>query len=325
MFRKAILLFVPSMLLLGLFAGAVQADSQSADQSQAGAAESQADTVASPSTDGALVPDKAGPREPDLTCQANDLGTGIYPPSAPKAANKGKFDLSFAPDTHGETTTVTGGAVLCGTDPEADKYYLDGVITYPNKGEIARCAGPKKLLNKNACKGGNLPDKAYTGSAVSFTYCSNPLCALSPELGPLTTQTHVAYDTAIHGNSEDTCGKVKAGTLIGCFRSYTPILFVAECGSDIIITKVGSKPYQLKMLQPKCWLSIDEAPFSSVYFTQIKSLTICRYANTAKNATKCGKDKTKWLNKNGSVAGPAPFSVDTTGIVQHAASNSSWS
>lgn len=149
--------------------------------------------------------------DPNKLCHAEynkageDLKPGVYPPSKDGAipANKGKFVLGTSPSKAGAVGEVTGGALICGTDPLAATpvFVKSAVISYPNRGEQVRCGRPGTSAQCDKVKP-YVADQTVTGSTQSDTLCmsTNPK-SLCNKLGGLPVQGVTSVTKVRHRSS----------------------------------------------------------------------------------------------------------------------------
>lgn len=232
-------------------------------------------------------------------CNNNALSKGIYPPSAPTSANKGKFDLSYSPTTAHADAEIDGGAILC--SGSSSVFYRAGRLTFPGRGETVRCAIPSTTGQCPA--GSSLANGLYSGFADVNAYCAATLC-FGAFIQNLITTTTVTYNTSGPGNGPNRCLPGTDTTIVACFESKATVAG-QPCGADIITRKPTGGKYNLTIYPTTC----GGIPDNQTYFTAINNLQLCKYAGSV-GGNACGADPANWMQRNGN-AGAWTVSLGT--------------
>lgn len=243
----------------------------------------------------------------DPGCNGNNWARGIYN----DAGQKGRFDLAFNPTTPNMPATITGGAILCGTNPGAPNnglFYVDGKIYLPNVGEYARCANPTNV--SAYCNGQqnagyvDLADGRYAGNATVDSYCKGGLftvCLGGMQVDNQAARTYVDYNTndGYTGGSGNRC----TTSAYACYETRAT-LFTVPCNGDMIYEPSdGGVPGSRVMLHIYQMTCDDGSTAADQYLDTIDDLLICKLAGTV-GGTSCGTSNptANGTNRNGTGA-----------------------
>lgn len=247
--------------------------------------------------------------DPNVWCTPENAykGNGIYDTEVGSGKYK-KFTLATSPKTQFAVSEITGGAHLCGTDPDPggpnDNYLAQIDVGTPAELEEIHCANPANVGAYCASQTDpDLPEEGKIGDATVSSWCpdENILCGNGLDAPDIQAENYTIYDTGRQNQFNNDPNRCTPEAIACAEARVIDAVPGVNCYADLITTETGDGGFTFSIYPSNCYAGANEefALQYPIYVYDIASLRICKYQGSAAIGDCPPEDASKWIVKNG--------------------------